>query len=526
MKKPPSVSKNKSTTFKLLTVGTFAAIGMVGLVQSAFALAPKDTLIIGKSADPQTLDPAVTIDNNDWTVTYPAYQKLVQYKVENGKSSTSVEGDLASSWKTSPDNLVWEFKLKKNQKFDDGKMVDAAAVKFSFDRLLDLKKGPSEAFPSDMQVTVVDPTTIRFTLKAPFAPFLSTLANNGAAIINPSVQQKAGGADAFLARNTAGSGPFRLVNWQKGQSLLLEPNQNYAGVKPSLKKVVVKIIPEASARRLELEKGDLDIAEDIPEDQLGALKGKSGIRVGEYPSLRVTYLYLNNKRPPLNNPEVRRAIVQAIDYKGIVGGILKGKAKQMKGPIPEGMWGHDSTIAPPSQNINVARALLAKSGQKNLNLSFVYSAKDPNWEPIGLTAQANLGMVGINLKMENLANATMRDRIGKGDFDIAIGNWSPDFSDPFMFMNYWFDSSKQGLPGNRSFYVNPKVDTLLRDAAVQTNQKERVKLYQQAQKIVVADAAYVYLYQKNYGVAMRDGVKGFMFNPMLEQVFNVGAMSK
>lgn len=77
------------------------------------------------------------------------------------------------------------------------------------------------------------------------------------------------------------------------------------------------------------------------------------------------------------------------------------------------------------------------------------------------------------MKLEKLANATMRDRVGKGDYDIAIGNWSPDFADPYMFMNYWFESDKKGLPGNRSFYENSEVDKLLRNALATTDQTQR-----------------------------------------------------
>ncbi|VTM74647.1 Hemin-binding lipoprotein [Raoultella planticola] len=130
------------------------------------------------------------------------------------------------------------------------------------------------------------------------------------------------------------------------------------------------------------------------------------------------------------------------------------------------------------------------------------------------------------MKLEKLANATMRERIGKGDYDIAIGNWSPDFADPYMFMNYWFESDKKGLPGNRSFYANPQVDALLKQAVATTDQTERTRDYQAAQKTVIDEAAYVYLFQKNYQVAMNKEVKGFVFNPMLEQIFNIADMHK
>src|SRR5476649_1521590 len=105
-------------------------LAVSGLSLSAQAAVPKDMLVVGKAADPQTLDPAVTIDNNDWTVTYPAYQRLVQYKTQGGKGSTQVEGDLAGSWTASPDQLIWTFKLKPGAKFDDGTDGNPDAVKW------------------------------------------------------------------------------------------------------------------------------------------------------------------------------------------------------------------------------------------------------------------------------------------------------------------------------------------------------------------------------------------------------------
>lgn len=513
---------------KAVTI-TRTGLGLVMATAMIWAKTPADSLVLGKPSDPQTLDPAITIDNNDWTVTYPCYQRLMRYKVEGGKGSTSVEGDLAESWKVSKDNLVWDFKLRKGQKFDDGAPVDAEAVKFSFDRMMKLGQGPSEAFPTDMKVSVVDPMSVRFTLTKVFAPFLYTLANNGAGIVNPAVMKKPNaGEDAktFLAGNTAGSGAYHLVSWQKGQALVMEPNPYYGGKKPTLKQFTVKIIGESSNRRLQLESGDLDVAENIPFDQLAAMANKPGVKVCEFPSLAVTYLYLNNKRAPISSPEMRRTISYATDYTGLIKSIMKSQAKQMRGAIPEGMWGFDASAMQYQFDMNKAKAELAKANPARKKLSFLYSERDPNWEPIGLALQANLASLGLEVKMERMANATMRDRIGKGDYDISIGNWSPDFADPYMFMNYWFDSEKQGLPGNRSFYTNAEVDKLVRQAASISDQKQRTKLYQQAQKIVVAEAPYVFLFQKNYQVAMRDSISGYVFNPMLENIFNVESMTK
>ena len=504
------------------------AVALAVALPAAQAAVPKDMLVIGKAADPQTLDPAVTIDNNDWTVTYPSYQRLVQYKTDGGKGSTEVEGDLASGWKASDDQKEWTFTLKNDAKFADGTPVTADAVKQSFERLLKIGQGPAEAFPKDLKVEAIDNTTVKFTLSQPFAPFLYTLANDGASIINPAILKEHAADDArgFLAQNTAGSGPFMLKSWQKGQQLVLVPNPHYAGTKPTFKRVSVKIIGESASRRLQLSRGDIDIADALPVDQLAALKQEGKVNVADYPSLRVTYLYLNNSKAPLNQVDLRRAISWATDYKGMVNGILSGNGKQMRGPIPEGMWGFDDKAMQYSFDEAKAQAAWDKVATKPESLSFLYSDNDPNWEPIALATQASLGKLGIKVKLEKLANATMRDRVGKGDYDIASGNWSPDFADPYMFMNYWFESDKKGLPGNRSFYENSEVDKLLRSALATTDQVARTNDYQQAQTIVIDEAAYVYLFQKNYQLAMNKDVKGFVFNPMLEQVFNISTMSK
>ena len=403
----------------------------------------------------------------------PCYQRLVRYKTVGGKGSTEVEPELAESWKVSKDGLTWDFKLKAGNKFDDGTAVDAAAVKFSFDRMFGLKQGPSEAFPANTVVTVTGPMSVRFQLASAYTPFLYTLANNGAGIVNPKVEAKARDGDdakAWLAGNTAGSGPYRACQLGKGPVPGAGAQPPLCRPKVAFSKVRIKIVGEASARRLQLENGDLDIAEDLPSDQLSAMKAKPGLKIEEFPSLSTTILYLNNKKPGLDKPEVRRAISWAVDYSGIIDGILDGKAKQMRGPIPEGMWGADPTVFQFKQDLAKAKAELAKAAAKPSKLSFLYSDRDPHWEPIGLTLQANLAALGIDVKLENMAKPPMRERIGKGDFDISVGNWSPDFADPYMFMNYWFDSKKQGLAGNRSFYTNRKVDKLIRTAASETEQ--------------------------------------------------------
>ncbi|OUN00668.1 MAG: peptide ABC transporter substrate-binding protein [Firmicutes bacterium ZCTH02-B6] len=521
------VSRRRWRRGLVLGMLVLALAAVAGLPVSAAT--PRDVLVIGISGDVDNLDPHVTMTNRSWAVTYPAYQRLVRYKVENGVGSTEVEPDLATGWTVSDDGLVWEFTLRRTARFADGTPVDAHAVVYSFNRMMAIGEGPADSFPTLSKVEAVDDYTVRFTLSDPFAPFLLTLANNGAAIVNPRLEEHAQGGDlgrGYLAEHTMGSGPYQLERWDKDQQIRLVPNPYYDGPAPAFRMVVFQVIKDPSARRLQLERGDIDIAEALPLDQLERLRSMPGIRVEDHPSLRVTYLYLNNRRAPLNDPRVRQAISYAVDYDAIIQGVMLGNAVQMRGPVPQGMWSHDPEMFQYRRDLDKARALLAEAGANNLRLGYLYSPVYPEWEQIGLALQAQLAEVGIQLELQPYAYATMRAMLGDGDFDIAVGNWTPDFADPYMFMNYWFDSDNGGLPGNRSFYSNPEVDRLIRQAAVVTDIAERTRLYQEAQRIVVDEAAYVYLYQQRYQVAMRDNVVGYVFNPMLLDIYNVDTMSK
>jgi peptide/nickel transport system substrate-binding protein len=310
-----------------------------------------------------------------------------------------------------------------------------------------------------------------------------------------------------------GSGPYRVTDVEKGQQIVLEPNPYFFGPPPRIKRVVIKIIKEAAVRRLELEKGDLDLIEEVSPDQVDVLRKKPGIVVVDEPCFRQDYLFLNSRKGPLDNVVVRQALSYAIDYQGIIDGVLLGNGKQMRGFIPDGFWGHDDHVHQYHYDPQKARALLVQAGVPHLKLSYLYAKADPTWETVGLVLQQNLADIGVTLDLREYAYSTMRDMVDRGEFDIAIGNYTPDFADPSQYLNYWVDSRLFGLAGNRAFYKNPEIDDLIRRAIVLSDVAERTKLYQKAQSIAVEAAPYILLSQKNYEVAMRSNVHGYIYNP-------------
>ncbi len=487
------------------------------------------TLMIGKPTEPDTLDPHVAQSNNSLTVTCKTYETLVKFAVENGRATAGVAPGLAAAWAVDAGGTVWDFKLAEGHRFSSGRPVDAAAVKFSFDRLLELDKGPNEDYPAIAAIETRDEHTVRFTLKYPFAPFLASLASCAGEVVDPGVMSHVMNADfgqAYLSTHSMGSGPYLVAEVEKGEQIVLAPNPYFAGPAPAIKRVVIKIIKEASVRRLELEKGDLDLIEEVSPDQVEVLRRKPGITIVDEPCYRQDYLSLNTAKPPLDDVRVRRALSYAVDYQGIIDGVLLGKGRQMRGFIPEGFWGHDDQVAQYHYDPQAARALLERAGVRRLRLSYLYAKADPTWETVGLVLQQNFADVGVTLDLKEYAYSTMRDMLDRGDFEIAIGNYTPDFADPSQYLNYWVDSRLFGLAGNRSFYKNAEVDTLIRRAISLSDVALRMRLYHQAQRIAVEDAAYILLSQKNYEVAMRSTVHGYVYNPLLLQVFDFENMWK
>lgn len=499
-----------------------ATVASMLVFTSAPAQAANDVLIVGMSADLDYLDPAKTMDNAQWKITYPCYERLVEY---NGAKTDVVPG-LATKWKVSADQKTYTFTLASGHKFADGTEVTAAAVKYSFDRMLKLAAGPEANFDQLSTINVINSKTVEFVLKGISPHFLYALAGNYGGIVNPAAEDK--GAEAYLASHTMGSGAYQLTEWVKGQYIKLGLNPNYKGTSPSIKTVIFKIVGDASAQRLQLEKGDIDIAEGIPTDQLAAVGKTPGLVVVNKPSLTVDYMYINNSKGKevLKKVAVRQALSYAVDYTGLIKIAAAGYGTQMRGPIPTGMWGQTPRGFQYKYNPKKAKQLLASAGVKDLSLDLLYSARRPWWAAEAQFIQASAAEAGIKINLKLTDYAASRELMFAGNFDLALGLWSPDYADPSMFMNLWFDSANFGASGNRSFYSNPTVDTLLREAVATTNQATRTSLYRKVQAIVIKDAAYVYMYQKNYLLPMRSSVKGFIFNPMLEQVYNLSTMSK
>ncbi|WKB35759.1 ABC transporter substrate-binding protein [Terrilactibacillus sp. S3-3] len=284
--------------------------------------------------------------------------------------------------------------MKTDHKFADGTMVDAGAVKYSFDRLLKVAKGPSAVYGMISNIKTEGQGKVIFTLKESFPPFLSTLAANYGGIVNPKVAKKEKNGDlgqGYLATHTMGSGAYQLTAWKKGQYLRLGLNKE-SSEKPSLKTVTFKVVNDSSAQKLQLQKGEIDIAENIPNEQLKDVKTMKNVSLLQKPSLLVDYVYINSGKgnPALKNVKVRQALNEAIDYRSLIDAVQQGYATRLRGPIPKGLWGYNSNSKEYDYNVGHAKAVLKQAGIKNLQLKLLYSDNNTWWPTEALAIQADL----------------------------------------------------------------------------------------------------------------------------------------
>jgi peptide/nickel transport system substrate-binding protein len=256
---------------------------------------------------------------------------------------SKVEGRLATSWTISPDGRDFTFQLREGVKFHDDTPFDAEAVKFSLERTKASNPFTQASFGLIREIAVLSPTSLRISLSEPYPAFLSILAQPQSAIVSPTAVRKFG--DQFGA-NPVGTGPFIFRSRQADTNIVLDANPNCFRGAPKLARLIYRIIPDASTRRLEIENGGVDVVQQagqlaaIPSETVQALKSNPNITILEAPSQIIRQLEFNNSKTdgPLSDIRVRRAIAHAIDYDGLLQGVFGNTADRVYGPLTSNSW--------------------------------------------------------------------------------------------------------------------------------------------------------------------------------------------
>ncbi|WP_293857447.1 ABC transporter substrate-binding protein [uncultured Alsobacter sp.] len=503
----------------LLTVAAAAALG-VSLAASA-GIAPaaaqaRKVLVVASNQDVPNLDPHVATGYSASAFMRNLYDSLV--RVEG--NPVKVVPHLAQSWTVSPDGMEYTFKLDPGAKFTDGSPVDANAVVYSFQRLLRLNKGNSWMVAGTLDqssVSAADAQTVKIKLVKPFAAFLQVLP--WLWVVNPKEVEANKGADdaqAWLAKNVAGSGAFKLKRYEPGTLYEFEkvaaPWKSGGG---NLTGAIWRIIRETSNQRLALQRGEAHIAVDLTAEDMDQLKDKPGVVSIIEPEFRTFSMKMNTEYGPLADINLRKAISYAFNYKAMEES--SSYQQLMVGPLPNGIFGHDPNLAVPRMDLDKAKEFLAKSKYPNggVKLTFVHVSGLEQVRRFGLVLLDSLKKLNIDLDIKAMvwpdmvASTASPDKVADFFTVYQTGN----YGDPDNIAFAAYHSSRNGNWQN-PVYKSKVVDDLIMKGRAEPDEAKRKEIYLQFQKQVVEDAPDIFGVLEKRKLALRSDVSGLVFTPV------------
>jgi len=487
------------------------------------------TIIIGRGGDSVALDAAIVTDGESAKVTHQITETLLRYK----EGTTEVEANLADEWTVAPDGLKYTFKLHKGIKFHDGEPFNAEAVVFNFMRWHDpaspYKFGEEEySYYNDMfgskddrvikEIKAADELTVEFTLNKPQAPFLQNIAMSFFAIGSPkAIKEK----KEEYKRSPVGTGPYKFVEWKPNDSITLDKNKDYwrKGL-PKNDKLIIRSIPDNSARLQALQSGQLDLMEDVNPSDLGIVEKDDKLQKILRPSFNVGYIGFNMKKKPFDNPKVRQALNHAVNKPEIIKAFYSGLGIPAINPMPPAVLGYNDAVKDYPYDLEKAKALLAEAGFPNgIDRELVFYAMPvprpyiPEGKKIAEVVQGDFAKIGVKVKIESPEWSVYLDDTKKGDKDdLYMLGWTGDNGDPDNFLFALLDMTTVGS-NNRSFYASEELHKLLAPAQSEPDQKKRSDLYKQAQELIKADAPWIPLVHSQPLLAAKKGLKGFVPSP-------------
>jgi len=468
------------------------AVGIVGVLflsacasggTTSTGTAPKSggTLKMAIESELRTLDPVKSSQRVERQVYYNMYESLVTID-----ASLKIKPGLATSWKyTDPTTL--QFTLRQGVKFHDGTPFNGDAVKFNIERALTTPSSPRKSELASVQsVEVKDASTVVFHLKKPDAALLAQLVDRAGMMLSPAAIAK-GGADFGLNPLGAGTGPFQFVEWKRDDHLTLKKNPNYwVSGRPYLDQIIYRPITDSNAALAALRTGDIDVASTnaIADKDIASVKSDSSLVYKDTAGVGFGGFEVNSGSGVFADKAKRQAVAQALDRPQILQNVFFGVHVLSHGPIPPTSWAYD-----PSERLYGA-ADVAKA--KAMATGFTFTMKTPN-TPVSIQEATlikdQLGKAGITMNIQVEEFGQVLTEAQAHHFDAALVAWSGRI-DPDGNIYGWFHT---GGGFNDGQYSNPQVDSLLEQARVAADQSTRKSLYGQAQKILVGDAAYIFI---------------------------------
>lgn len=501
----PATTGSGTTATQPASAGTTAA-------QPMGAGTPKrgGTLKAEIDSDVANLDPLASSLLVDRQILYNIYDSLVAIDKD-----LKIIPSLAEKWET-PDPKTYLFTLRKGVKYHDGTDFDAASVKWNIERYLTDKASRRAAEINTIAtVEVMDAATVKFNLKAAFAPLLANLVDRAGMMVSQKAAE-AGGMDFTRKPVGGGTGAFKFVEWVKDDHITLERNPTYwkkdasGGPLPYVDKVNIRPIVDSTVALTNLKTGDVDVSHYLPPKDYASIKAGKELILQDTPALSYASVVLNCAAEPFNKKEFRQAFAEAMDRDQIIKTVFFGIGQPNQGPIPTSSWAYDASLKPYTANVAKAKEYL-KAGGKPDGFSFdmKITAGSPETTQLAQLLKDQVAKAGMTMNLIQLDFPTLVADQQAGKFGASLAGWSGRI-DPDGNM---YNQLRTGAAGNDAKFSNPMVDELMDKARTTTDQGERKGIYQQVQRLIVENAPLVYYRAALSYLLTRPNVVGMTLYP-------------
>ena len=469
-----------------------------------------DTFTYAQGADPRGLDPALVDDGESSKIIVNVYEGLLKY----ADDSTEVLPSLAKEWEISPDGLSYTFKLQEGVKFHDGTDFNAEAVKFNIDRQIPPLVTEDMAYAGFVyaqvkDVQVVDDYTVTINLTQPNTAFLANIAMSLAApIVSPAALQAGNNS---VMENPVGTGPYKFVEWNKGENVVLERNDDYWGEKAKTKNIIFRFIADNSARVLALNNGEADMIDGIDATVVDQIESGGG-KLYEAAGMNVNYMAYNTTSDIFKDKAARIAFSQAVNREELVASLYQGYSDVAETILPTFVPGYDPTVKQVAYDEAAAKAGLAAAGVTKVHM-IAYSNPRPynaaTGQSLATAIQGYLQKVGVECTIDIFDWTTYKEKVKAGDYDIAFYGWIGDNGDPDNFLNLLSDPDPSM---NIARWQDPTYIAGIKNALTLPNGAERNAKYGELEKYAAAEAVWLPISHAKTIAGYRPGVSDFIYH--------------
>ena len=531
-----SATEAASTSTGGAAPGPVASSGLSTTPRTLIPSTPTPNIIVVTQTEPDHFDPHSFHSIEGFNATLNQMDTLVEWQftedVDAGIFDAPFTGEitplLLEKWEVLEDGGLYRFTIRDGIVFNSGNPMTVDDVVWTLQRGVNIGFMPTlmglGRITKENQITKVDAKTfeVKPAGKVPevFMIGLLNMPLSGVLdyeLVKKNVPAAAGTAaparwaEDWIRKNPAGGGPYSLDEWQPGNQYVLTAREDYWKMPPSNRQVTVKVIPNPEDRVLLLERGDADLAWGLPRKAVKErLANVEGVTVENYPSVNCVWIPLNVEVKPLDNVTFRQALSYAVPYQTIIDEVLFGFGQQLKSPVPNGMPSHDPSAFVYSTDLDKARSLMEEAGvdKATLDISVRQLVDDDN--QIAIWLQQSFKEIGVELVINKQTDSVYQSKLAAREHTMSVQNWISWVNDPYYHLTWLAKTEpKKGQGATFNNYSNATVDALIDEGLYETDAGVREAKSKEAQKIVVDEASWLFLFQPDYLVSRRSDLKGF-----------------